>query len=396
MTEEIKLGKYQIIKELGRGGFGIVYEAKDIVLERHVALKVLHGQLTVDPHFMERFEQEAKLAAQLEHPNLVPVYDFGQARGYNYIVMGLMNGGSLKDHLEKHGTLDSSRAINVLEDMLKGLIVVHDNKIVHRDLKPANILFDQYGVARLSDLGFAKAMHTELSQSSQGGMVGTAAYMAPEIWRGSESSPLSDIYSLGCIIYEMLTGVVLFDGNTSAESMTKHLIDGPVFIVGVSSSWLKLIEKCLAKDPAERYQTARAILEDLKFGLFNTQQERQSEINLKNVDNELIEGVEKPKLVQNIARMAGSEKKARSVRSLYGICDNYYYGDNDEESVHSSDAKQTKMSGSEGSRIKDRKEVRYIARNSENQGFYVPEEESRPVRSSYGRFDDYYYREYDE
>ena len=289
MAETRKLGKYEIIRELGRGGFGVVYEAKDTILGRHVAIKILHGQLSVDPDFLERFEQEARLAAQLEHPNLVPVYDFGQLEGHNFISMGFMRGGSLKDRLIEHGPFDPYHAKKALEDVLEGLSIIHENRIVHRDLKPANILFDQYDVARLSDLGFAKALHSEQSRSfsASGSYVGTAAYMAPEIWRGAEASVLSDIYSLGCIVYEILTGIVLFDGNTAAESMTKHLIDGPVFTVELPKPWQALIEKCIAKDPAERYQSAKAVLEDLRFGLFDAPQERQSEIILESGDEEL-------------------------------------------------------------------------------------------------------------
>ncbi|HPL80999.1 MAG TPA: bifunctional serine/threonine-protein kinase/formylglycine-generating enzyme family protein, partial [Anaerolineaceae bacterium] len=337
MEEEIKLGKYQIIKELGRGGFGIVYEAKDLVLDRHVALKVLHGQLTVDPLFLERFEQEAKLAAKLEHPNLVPVYDFGQAKGFNFIAMGLMTGGSLKDHFEKHGALDPWRAKKVLEDVLNGLVVIHENGIVHRDLKPTNILFDQYGVGRLSDLGFAKALHSDLSHSSRGGIVGTAAYMAPEVWYGKETSPLSDIYSLGCIIYEMLTGNALFDADTAAESMTKHLITGPVFTEKLHKPWQMLIEKCLAKDPAERYQTAKAVLEDLKFGLLDAAEERQSEIVLSSQDDEPAEDV--PRAVEEELSTPESgvsyipAQGAGSVESTYGKYEDYGYGALEKEAL---------------------------------------------------------------
>jgi len=344
MEEEIKLGKYQIIKELGRGGFGIVYEAKDLVLDRHVALKVLHGQLTVDPLFLERFEQEAKLAAKLEHPNLVPVYDFGQAKGYNFIAMGFMTGGSLKDHFEKHGALDPWRAKKVLEDVLNGLVVIHENGIVHRDLKPANILFDQYGVARLSDLGFAKALHSDLSHSSRGGIVGTAAYMAPEVWYGKETSPLSDIYSLGCIIYEMLTGNALFDADTAAESMTKHLITGPVFTEKLPKPWQMLIEKCLAKNPAERYQTAKAVLEDLKFGLFDAAEERQSEIILSSQDDEPAEDA--PEAVEEILSMSESgisyspAQGADSVESTYGKYDDYDYRAPEKESLRAGEEAQ--------------------------------------------------------
>jgi serine/threonine protein kinase len=285
MTERRNLGKYEIIKELGRGGFGIVYEARDKVLDRHVALKALHGQLTVDPLFLKRFEQEAKLAAQLEHPNLVPVYDFGQDKGHNYIVIGLMKGGSLKDHIEKNGALESQQTKKVFEQVLEGVSYIHQNDVIHRDLKPSNILFDQHGVARISDLGFAKAMRSDVSSSmsTSGGMIGTAAYMAPEIWHGKKATEQADIYSLGCIAYEMLTGKMLFFGETPAETMTKHLIVGPQLDASLPDNWRKLIEKCLAKDLSERYQTAKAVLEDLNSGLFDASHEQVRAIDTVSV-----------------------------------------------------------------------------------------------------------------
>ena len=260
----MKLGRYEILEELGRGGMGIVYRARDSVLGRFVALKVLHSQLTVDPGFIGRFEQEARLAAQLEHPNLVPVYDLGQEDGRFFIAMGLMTDGSLKDKLKANGALSDQAVSDVLMQILRGMQFIHDNGVVHRDLKPGNILFDQHGTVRISDLGFAKAILADSSTSliMSGGLIGTPAYMAPEIWRGKPATPQSDIYSLGCIVYEMVTGQPLFEGETPAESMTKHLIDGPQYNQELSDNWRELLNKCLAINPKERYQHVSTILED--------------------------------------------------------------------------------------------------------------------------------------
>ncbi|MGI5986358.1 MAG: SUMF1/EgtB/PvdO family nonheme iron enzyme [Oscillospiraceae bacterium] len=357
MAETRKLGKYEIIRELGRGGFGVVYEAKDTILRRHVAIKILHGQLSVDPDFLERFEQEARLAAQLEHPNLVPVYDFGQLEGHNFISMGFMRGSSLKDRLIEHGPFDPYRAKKALEDVLEGLSIIHENKIVHRDLKPANILFDQYDVARLSDLGFAKALHSEQSRSfsASGGIVGTAAYMAPEVWRGAEASELSDIYSLGCIVYEMLTGIVLFDGNTAAESMTKHLIDGPVFTADLPKPWQALIEKCIAKDPAERYQSAKAVLEDLRFGLFDAPQERQSEIVLESGDEELESAPDSKSdgLEEGLAWQLDKAPVLES-GSAYGKADDYYDAETQKREENATERTHQKLREEKQSPIRNR------------------------------------------
>jgi len=285
MAEEIRLGKYIIIRELGRGGFGIVYEAHDTSLDRLVALKALHPNLVNDMTFLSRFKQEAKLAARLEHPNIVPVYEFNQADGRYYIVMGLMTKGSLGDLLEKYGPRSSAQTKSFLEQVLRGMAYAHERGVIHRDLKPGNILIDEHNMAKIADFGFAKAMHSASSHSlsATGGVMGTPAYMAPEIWRGKDASARSDIYSLGCIAYEMLTGKPLFDGESAAEIMTKHVIDGPSFQDNLPDAWRELIEKCLAKDPTMRYQTAKAVLEDLKFGLFDAPQERESEIVLSRV-----------------------------------------------------------------------------------------------------------------
>jgi serine/threonine protein kinase len=286
MTEEIKLGKYKIIKELGRGGFGFVYEGHDLILGRDVALKVLHSQHGIDRGFFERFGLEARMAAQLEHPYLVPVYDFNEIDGRYIIVMGLMKGGSLKDQIKQYGAFDTFRAKKVLEQILEGIHFIHQNAVVHCDLKPSNILFDQHGTARISDLGFAKALRgsVDSSMSVSGGLVGTPAYMAPEVWHGKKATEQSDIYSLGCITYEMLTGEALFYGETPAESMTKHLIVGPQMDADLPKPWRELIEKCLNKEPSERYPSAGAMLEDLKFGLFDVVEERETEIVLRSSD----------------------------------------------------------------------------------------------------------------
>lgn len=263
----MNLGRYKIIEELGKGSFGTVYKAEDQTLDRVVAIKVLHSQLTVDPGFIGRFKQEAKLSARLDHPNLVPIYDLGQIDGRFFIAMGLMIGGSLRDRLNNEGPFDSEKACDVFSQILQGVQVIHENNIIHRDLKPGNILFDQYGITRISDLGFAKAIHSDasLSLSMSGGMIGTPAYMAPEIWEGKPASPASDIYSLGCILYEILTGEVLFDGESAAEVMTKHVIHGPKLETRVLPPfWKNILEQCLAPKPQDRYASIQQILVALK------------------------------------------------------------------------------------------------------------------------------------
>ena len=296
----MKFGRYNILEELGSGGFGTVYKAQDEVLGRIIALKVLHPGLLVDKSFVSRFRNEARLAAQLEHPNLVPVHDLGQEDGRYYITMAYMAGGSLKDKL-KEGALPEESLRLVFPQILSGLEVIHDNGIIHRDLKPANILFDQYGNARISDLGFAKALHADVSVSlsMSGGMIGTPAYMAPEVWRGNQASERSDIYSLGCILYEILTGEVLFDGETPAMAMTKHLIDGPQFRHELDEGWHELLDKCLAMDPNERYADVKALHEG--YDLLQSGSEPEPEV-------EVPERIEKKPLRERLQNLLGHRK----------------------------------------------------------------------------------------
>ncbi len=259
------LGKYEILEELGRGGFGIVYKAHDTILDVPRAVKVLHAALVADSTFMSRFKQEARLAAKLDHPNIVPVYDYDEENGHFYLAMKYMPGGSLRTLLNSEGKIEEQEAVKIFEEICSGVSYIHKQGIIHRDLKLGNILFDADGSARICDMGFAKAMSGSgaASLSASGGMVGTPAYMAPEIWRGMSATPATDIYSLGCIFYEMLTGKVLFDGTTPADVLTKHVVDGPVFDGNIPERDMRILKKALAMEPANRYKTADELLEAL-------------------------------------------------------------------------------------------------------------------------------------
>ncbi|HPL82316.1 MAG TPA: serine/threonine-protein kinase, partial [Anaerolineaceae bacterium] len=286
MTDNRKLGKYEIIEELGRGGFGIVYKAKDCVLDRFVALKVLHSQLSSDPEVITRIAREAKIAAALDHPNIVPVYDFDQRDGHTFIVMGFMERGSLSDLLESRGAIHPGHAKVLLEQIASGLAYAHERDIVHRDLKPANILIDANGMARISDLGFTKALQPgSLALSNVGGLPGTPAYMAPEVWGGEIATPASDVYSLGCIAHEMLTGNQLFKGETPVQVMYAHFMKSPTPIKGIAPAWQNFLARCLMTKAENRYPTASAVLEDLKWGLFDGSEKHQSEIVLTSVED---------------------------------------------------------------------------------------------------------------
>lgn len=249
-----EFGKYDIIAEIGRGAFGIVYNAKDLVLGRHVAIKVLHPALLVDLEFIERFKHEARVAALLDHPNVVPVYDFGQEAGRYFLVMAYMPGGSLSSLIKNVGALPTDRVVKISKEIGAGLAYAHQRNVIHRDLKPSNILFDDKGIARVSDMGFAKIRQggSVASMTASGQLVGTPAYMAPEIWKGQSASEASDVYSLGLITVEMFSGRPLFDGESTPEIMLKHF--QPRQIPDEIPSELKpVIEKALAEKPEERF-----------------------------------------------------------------------------------------------------------------------------------------------
>ena len=268
------LGKYKIQEEIGSGGFGRVYCAIDTSLDGEVALKILHPQLTVDAYFLEKFRDEAKLVATLDNPHIVTIYEFDEADGYIFIAMRYMGGGSLKNQIDKDreagkGPMPYEETLQILKQICEGLQVAHDHGLVHRDIKPGNILFDAKGNAVLSDFGLAKVVQeTSLKDPDSLGGIGTPAYKAPELWEGPiPPSRATDIYSLGCVLSEMLTGKVLFDGETSEKVITQHLVRGAQildhFPIEVPEKIQDVLEKALAKNPADRYQTADEFMEAL-------------------------------------------------------------------------------------------------------------------------------------
>ncbi len=262
----MQFGRYELIRELGKGGFGTVYLAHDTILDVDRALKVLHPVLVADSTFLSRFRQEARMAARMDHPNLVTVYDSGEMEGRYYLVMRYLPGGALKDRLEREGRLLENEALRIFSQLSQGLDYAHNTLgIVHRDLKPANILFDMDGTAYVSDMGFAKSMTSgnSASLSVSGAMVGTPAYMAPEIWRGKPATAASDIYSLGCILYEMLTGDMLFKGDSPAEMMTKHVLGSPQFSADLPEKFKPVLLKALQKNPEDRFGSVKVMADAL-------------------------------------------------------------------------------------------------------------------------------------
>jgi hypothetical protein len=262
---EAKLGaQYRLIRLLGRGGMGAVYLARDLSLDREVAIKVV--KTASDERAMhERFRREARTAARLSHPNIVPLYAFGEVEGMPYFVMGYVRGEALADRLRRDGKIPEEDARRILAEIADGLDHAHRQGVVHRDVKPDNVLLDdESGRALLTDFGVAKGLGKGETLTQYGSVVGTPQYMSPEQASGrSDIDGRSDIYSLGVMAYAMLAGRLPFDGNSAAEVLTKQITQEPAPLTSiaptVSDATVQAVQRCLAKDPAARWQDARSL-----------------------------------------------------------------------------------------------------------------------------------------
>ncbi len=255
-----KIGRYRIKSEIGRGGMATVYHAYDPNFERDVAIKILPQAYLHDPQFRERFEREAKMIASLEHPAIVPVYDFGEEDGQPFIVMRYMAGSSLADRLQQ-GALSVDETARIISRLAPALDAAHARGIIHRDLKPGNVLFDQYGNAFLSDFGIARIVQESAVTLTGENIIGTPAYMSPEQVQGDKAiDGRSDTYALGVLVYQMLTGQVPYRSETSAKVMMMHLLE-PVPNIRAAKEDLpstceRVIEQAMAKNPDDRFSTA--------------------------------------------------------------------------------------------------------------------------------------------
>jgi serine/threonine-protein kinase len=259
------IGRYAIERELGRGGMAIVYLARDPNMDRQVAVKVLPRQFTFDPQFQARFQREAKVIAKLEHPAIVPVYDAGEHDGQPYIVMRYMRGVSLTDRL-KGDPLPVQEASRILSRLAPALDKAHSTGIIHRDLKPANILFDDDSESYLSDFGIAKISESTAAFTGSA-IIGTPAYMSPEQARGAGIDGRSDVYSLGVILFEMLSGSQPYEADTPMGVAMRHITDPVPRILEVNPDLPEgvdeVLQRALAKKPDERFQTAAELAESL-------------------------------------------------------------------------------------------------------------------------------------
>ncbi|MBL8058732.1 MAG: serine/threonine protein kinase, partial [Anaerolineales bacterium] len=253
-----QFGSYELKELLGRGGMAAVYRGYQAAIDRSVAVKVLPAELLADPHFSARFSNEARTLAKLTHPHILPLYDFGEANGMPYIVMPLMSQGTLADRL-KAGPLTLAETVRVITAVAQGLDFANKQGILHRDIKPNNILFDQHDNPYLADFGIAKAMESSTSLTGTG-IIGTPDYMSPEQARGDPLDHRSDLYSLGVVTYQCLTGSQLFRATTPMGVIFKHVSEAPRALRDlrgdIPEAVDKVVIKSLAKGPDERYASA--------------------------------------------------------------------------------------------------------------------------------------------
>src|SRR6266508_3050098 len=265
-TPQILLGRYEVGRLLGAGGMAEVYEGHDRLLARRVAIKILLSQYAHDPAFLARFRREAQSAASLSHPNIVSVFDTGSEGDTWFIVMEYVDGRTLKDIIRAEGALYWARAAGVAADVAGALAVAHARGIVHRDVKPGNVMLTTEGKVKVMDFGIARATAVpSITQTSA--VVGTAQYIAPEQAQGREADARSDLYSLGCCLYEMVTGQVPFTGPTPIAIAYRHIQEDPTPPRAVNAGvpgWLERVcLKAMAKRPEDRYQTATELQQDL-------------------------------------------------------------------------------------------------------------------------------------
>lgn len=262
--------RYEMLEKIGEGGMATVYKARCNILKRYVAVKVLREEFTTDEEFIRRFNTEAQAAASLTHPNIVSIFDVGHEDNVYYIVMELVQGKTLKEIINEDGVLPWKWSVNIAIQVASALETAHKNNIVHRDIKPHNIIITEDGIAKVTDFGIAKAVSNS-TITAFGTTIGSVHYFSPEHARGGYTDAKSDIYSLGVVMYEMLTGRVPFDADTPVSIALKHMQEKPVEPMKLNPSIPfainKIIMKAMEKEPSLRYQNAAEMLKDLSMAL---------------------------------------------------------------------------------------------------------------------------------
>ncbi|MDM5338024.1 Stk1 family PASTA domain-containing Ser/Thr kinase [Fictibacillus enclensis] len=263
-------GRYKLLEVIGDGGMAIVYRAKDLILDRDVAVKILRSEFSDDEEFIKRFKREAEAATSLDHPHIVSIFDVGEENNVYFIVMEYVKGKTLKQYIREKGRLSVEESIQIIKQIASGMVAAHEHGIIHRDIKPHNILIDENGVAKVTDFGIALAI-TSATITHTNSVLGSVHYFSPEQARGGVANAKSDIYSLGVVLFEMLTGRVPFTGESPVSVALKHLqedVPEPRKInPEIPQSVENIILKALTKNPVYRYDSALEMMDDLDTAL---------------------------------------------------------------------------------------------------------------------------------
>ena len=322
-------GRYLLGEVIGKGGMAVVYKAYDFRTGRTVAVKVLRDQYSQDAEFVRRFQQEAEAASAITHENLIDIYDVGEQNGTRFIVMEYVDGMTLKSLIKEHGALVNYSAITIARQICTALQVAHDAHIIHRDIKPQNILLDRKGIAVLADFGIAKTSDTQtITGDGESGVLGSVHYFSPEQARGEGANACSDLYSLGVVLYEMVTAELPFQGDTAVAIALHHMNTEPTPPIErnprVTPALNEIILKAIRKKPEDRYQSAREFYDDLSLALVYP--EGGFIRDAKKKDAEGKDGTEQPKKENDRsgkkkAKLLNAKKHIRSLKwALMGLC----------------------------------------------------------------------------
>lgn len=328
MSSKIIAGRYELLEKIGDGGMAVVYKAKCRLLNRYVAVKILKPEFVNDAKFLENFRKESHAAASLSHPNIVNVYDVGKEGNINYIVMELVSGQPLSELIREEAPMDYKRVVELTRQIASGLSVAHKNNIIHRDVKPHNILITEDGVAKITDFGIAKAVNsaTIVDQTAEA-IMGSVHYFSPEQARGGYVDEKSDIYSLGIVMFEMLTGQVPFDGDNPVNVALKHINEDLVppssLVGGIPPRIEQIVMKATSKLPTARFSSADEMIKELDNIEFVTRIVGTGSVN--GWDNGRDTGKVKPVTGENgtnskgISQEEAGKKKKRMILIICGI-----------------------------------------------------------------------------
>jgi serine/threonine protein kinase len=325
MSSRTLAGRYELLEKIGDGGMAVVYKARCKLLNRYVAIKILKPQFTKDIKFIESFRRESQAAASLSHPNIVNVYDVGREGNINYIVMELIEGKVLSDIIKERGSLSSQEAVSIAKQIAFALSHAHKNQIIHRDVKPHNILVTKDGTAKITDFGIAKAVNAGTIVGQTGTVMGSVHYFSPEQARGGYVDEKSDIYSLGIVLYEMLTGKVPFDADNPVAVAMKHINDEIVppsqIVQGISPQLEEIVLKATNKYQINRYKSADEMLEALNqvdlnnFNIFDN--DKKKDLDATIIMN-MVNSSEPPTNNMSVKPEEKIEEKKKGDKSLKG------------------------------------------------------------------------------